>query len=76
MASKSKAATPAGKTAEERQIPIENLRRSCNKLFGVTPSTFDGATVGLTGKFTVAEMQSIIEKWLNTPVSMGQRKEG
>lgn len=54
----------------ERKIPIENLRRSCIKLFGITPSTFDGATVGLTGKFTVNEMQTIIDKWLNTPVSL------
>jgi len=45
-------------------------------LFGVTPSTFDGATVGLAGKFTVAEMQAQRDGWLNTPVSLGQRKEG
>ncbi len=73
MASKTKAAAPD--ETKERKIPIEKLRRSCVKLFGVTPSTFDGATVGIAGKFTVAEMQAHIEKWLNTPVSLG-RKEG
>lgn len=79
MASKNKATAPAAEETKaapvDRKIPIEKLRRSCLKLFGVTPSTFDGATVGLTGKFTVAEMQTHIDKWLKTPVSLG-RKEG
>ncbi len=75
---KTKAAAPAPTpepVAQARKIPIEKLRRSSMKLFGVTPSTFDGATVSLTGKFTVAEMQAHIDAWLNTPVSLG-RKEG
>lgn len=76
MASKAKAASAAAEpVAQERKIPIEKLRRSCLKLFGVTPSTFDGATVGLAGKFTVKEMQAHIDAWLKTPVSLGQ-KEG
>lgn len=75
MASKAKASAPAPKAEVERKIPIEKLRRSCVKLFGVTPSTFDGATAGLAGKFTAAEMQERIDKWLHTPVSPG-RKEG
>lgn len=79
MANKTKATAPAAAETKaapvERKVPIEKLRRSCLKLFGVTPSTFDGATVGLTGKFTVEEMQAHIDKWLNTPVSLG-RKEG
>lgn len=45
---------------EQRKIPLEKLRRSCVKLFGVTLSTFDGATAGLSGKFTIAEMQARI----------------
>lgn len=76
MANKTKAAPPVPKAEVGRKIPIEKLRRSCVKLFGVTPSTFDGATLGLTGKFTVEEMQAHIDKWLNTPVSLGKRKEG
>ena len=78
MANKAKAAPPAEKAEAGRKIPIEKLRRSCVKLFGVTPSTFDGATVGLPAgsKYTVEEMQAHIGKWLNTPVSLGQRKEG
>jgi hypothetical protein len=38
------------------------------KLFGVTPSTFDGATVGLTGKYTIEEMQTTIDSWLKKEV--------
>lgn len=76
MPNKNKTPAPVEKTEAERKIPIDKLRRSCVKLFGVTPSTFDGATVGLVGKFTVAEMQAHIDKWLNTPVSLGRKKEG
>ncbi len=74
MADKAKAVANAKKETK-RKIPIEKLRRSCVKLFGVTPSTFDGAAAGLTGKYTTAEMQARIDKWLTTPVSLGQRKE-
>lgn len=77
MANKNKA-TPAPEAEEGRKIPIEKLRRSCVNLFGVTPSTFDGATVDIPegSKYTIKEMQAHIDKWLNTPVSLGQRKEG
>lgn len=76
MAKNTKAAVPVEESTAQRKISIEKLRRSCVKLFGVTPSTFDGATVGLEGKFTVTEMQAHIDKWLNTPVSLGRNKEG
>lgn len=73
---KTKAAAPVPEPATQaRKIPIEKLRRSSVKLFGVTPSTFDGATVGLAGSFTVAEMQAHIDAWLNTPVSLGRKEE-
>lgn len=54
----------------EKKIPIENLRRSCVKLFGVSPSTFDGATHGLPAgsKYTVEEMKATIDKWLEKEV--------
>jgi hypothetical protein len=70
-----KTTATASATKVERKIPIDKLRRSSFKLFGVTPSTFDGATVGLTGTFTVEEMQARIDAWLNTPVNLGQKKE-
>lgn len=70
MATKKTAAAAVVKNAEkkERKVPLDNLRRSCVKLFGVSFSTFDGATAGLTGKYTVEEMKAIIEKWLRKEV--------
>lgn len=67
---KTKAPQPVAETVEKkvRKVPLENLRRSCAKLFGVSFSTFDGATAGLTGKFTADEMQDIIDKWLRKEV--------
>lgn len=60
----------AKKTSAGKKIPIENLRRGCVKLFGVTPSTFDGATCGLPAgsKYTVEEMRATINKWLKKEV--------
>lgn len=56
-------AGPAAKRV--KRIPVDRLRRSCVKLFGISPSTFDGAAVGLTeSKYTVGEMKAIIDKWL------------
>ena len=67
---KTKSSQPVVETAEkkERKVPLDNLRRSCVKLFGVSFSTFDGATVGLSGKYTVDEMRDIIDKWLRKEV--------
>ena len=48
---------------KEPKCAIERLRKDSLKLFGVTTSTFDGATHGLRGKFTVKEMRERIKKW-------------
>lgn len=45
------------------KFSISRLRKDCFSLFGVTVSTFDGATHGLTGNYTVDEMKARIEKW-------------
>jgi len=50
------------------KFPIEKLRYNCFALFGVTTSTFDGATHGLNGEFTVDEMKKTIEKWQNKAI--------
>ena len=74
MASKSKTAAaprPKAATAEERelQISIEKLRRSCEKMYGISLSTFDGATAHLSGeKYSVKEMQKIIDDFLSQEV--------
>ena len=40
------------------------LRPDCRTLFGVSASTYDGATASLDGEYTVAWMRSHIDKWL------------
>jgi len=61
---------PQAATADPPQTKysIEKLRENCLKLFGISQSTFDGASYGLTGKYTVAEMKSVITKWQNKEV--------
>lgn len=55
---------------------LERLRRDCFKIFGVTPSTFDGATYGLKGEFTVEELRKKIQAWQNTRVFPASEKGG
>lgn len=50
------------------KFSIEKLRANCMTLFDVTTSTYDGATHGLDGEYTVAEMKKTIEKWENTKI--------
>ena len=45
------------------KYPLARLRRDCRKLYGVSTSTFDGATYGMTGKYTVEELRAHIENW-------------
>lgn len=45
------------------KFTIEKLRANCVDLFGVTSSTFAGATYGMTGKYTVEEMKNHLESW-------------
>lgn len=45
------------------KFSIARLRKDCLNLFGVTYSTFDGATFGLTGEYTVEEMRGRIKTW-------------
>jgi len=48
----------------EPTFTVAQLRPSARNLFGISQSTYDGATDGLTGEFTVAAMREHIEKWL------------
>lgn len=64
MAAKNKeaAATPTqGKTA--KKYTVEKLQENCRQLFGVSTSTFAGATYGMTGTYTVEEMRVHLETW-------------
>lgn len=52
----------AAQTAQK--FPIERLAKACRTLFNVSASTFAGATAGMTGEYTVNEMQQHINDWL------------
>lgn len=47
----------------EKKFAVDKLRENCRRLFGVSTSTFDGATYGMTGKYTVEELKAHIEAW-------------
>lgn len=52
----------------EPKYTLDVLQKHCRKLFGVPTTVFVGATTGMTGEYTVAEIKSIIEKWCRTEV--------
>lgn len=47
------------------KFSVAKLRENCKKLFGVTTSTFDGATHNIekSKNYSIAEMKKIIEDW-------------
>ena len=47
----------------EQKYSIPLLQRHAFELFNVPTSTFDGATAGLDGEFTVEEVRQIINDW-------------
>lgn len=71
MAQKANTATvaeTAPATATAPKFTVGRLREKCYTLFGVTTSTFDGATNGLDGEYTIEEMKNRIAKWQNKEV--------
>lgn len=54
--------------ATPQKFPLEKLAAGCKTLFGVSSSTFAGATAGMTGDYSVAEMKEHINKWLKKEV--------
>ena len=51
------------KTINAVKFSISKLRENCVKLFGVSTSTFDGATYKLKGEYTIEETKKYIEEW-------------
>ena len=49
-------------------------KADCLAVFGVTQSTFDGATFGLKGEFTISAIKEIIEAWHNKPLLPPDKK--
>lgn len=56
------------KQKAEKKYSVEKLGEHCKKLFGVSSCAYAGATAGMTGEYTVAEMKAYIEKWRRTEV--------
>lgn len=59
------------KSSGERKFPYEVLKKNCMKLFGVTSSTFVGATADMEKEeYGIEEMRSIVGKWLKKEVKV------
>ena len=52
----------AAQTAQK--FPVERLAKVYWTFFDDSASTFAGATAGMTGEYTVEEMQKHIDEWL------------
>ena len=46
-----------------KKYAIKKLQAHCQQLFGVSLSTFVGATYGMTEEYTIEEMKTHIETW-------------
>lgn len=54
---------------EEIKYPLKILKDNCVKLYGVTSSTFAGATKNIPdGKYSINEVRKIIKEWLKKEV--------
>lgn len=47
----------------EPKFSVESLGAHCMDLFGVSSTTYAGATAGMEGEYTVREMKEHIEAW-------------
>ena len=52
-----------GNGASATKFPIDTLGKHSRELFGCSSTTFAGATAGLTGEYTVEEMEKVIKDW-------------
>lgn len=54
---------------EEKKFSLDEIRKSCMKLFHVTSSTFAGATADLPdGEYSIQEVHEHIKAWLEKEV--------
>lgn len=55
---------------EEKKFQLEELKKNCMKLFGVTSSTFAGATANIPdGEYSIQEIKQHIETWKEQEVN-------
>lgn len=52
----------------EEKFPIDQLRKHCEELFGVSPVIFDGAFFNAKGEFSKTEAKKKIDDWLKKEV--------
>jgi hypothetical protein len=66
MATKSAAAKAVQEKPEQEapKFSVEQLRKHCVRLFGISSSTFDGAMYGKKEPMTIEEAKAIIKGWL------------
>lgn len=71
MSKKNASEATENNVTESKTAPkftVEQLRPHALDLFGVTQSTYAGATHNLDGEYTVDEMKDHINKWLKKEV--------
>lgn len=70
--------TPAAPASQEPVFFLAQLQSNCNPLFGVSPSTFIGATAALnkTEQYTKQKIDTCIKDWLKTPIPINTKKGG
>ena len=61
---------PPAAPSKEPEYCLDALRKHCRKLYGISASTFDGATCGLDPKkgYTKKAISDYIGKWLKKEV--------
>lgn len=53
----------------EPKFPLATLRKDCVRVYGISSSTFAGATMDLPdGEYTIEEVRAVINKWLKKEV--------
>lgn len=67
---KTKPKTEEAPALKDSVFSLERLRQDCFSVFGVTTSTFDGATCGLSlqSEHTLESVRELIEVWQRTPL--------
>lgn len=62
-------AAPSAAVAAPTKFQLSKLRENSERLFGVSSSTFAGATAKLPdGEYTIEEIKATIQKWQNKEV--------
>lgn len=53
---------------KEQVFSLSVLRKGAAELFGISTSTFDGATVGLEGDYSISEIKNHISEFLKSKI--------